>query len=107
MEAYLIATACTKFEKKADQTFKSLTEEVYCDLLKSAKVENGDMIGQAWFGNCGMGTFGQNNIRGQVCFTPLVQRKLFPERVGIVNVCLLYTSPSPRDMWTSRMPSSA
>ena len=23
------------------------------------------------------------------------------------NFCLLYTSPSPRDMWTSRMPSSA
>ena len=86
MEAYLIATACTKFEKKADQTFKNLTEEVYCELLKSAKVENGDMIGQAWFGNCGMGTFGQNNIRGQVCFTPLVQKKLFPERVGIINV---------------------
>ena len=86
MEAYLIATACTKFEKKADQTFKSLTEEVYCDLLKSAKVENGNMIGQAWFGNCGMGTFGQNNIRGQVCFTPSVQKKLFPERVGIINV---------------------
>ena len=49
MEAYLIATACTKFEKKADQTFKNLTEEVYRELLKSAKVENGDMIGQAWF----------------------------------------------------------
>ena len=28
---------------------------------------------------------------------------------GTVSVygCLLYTSPSPRDMWTSRMPSSA
>ena len=25
----------------------------------------------------------------------------------LCNVCLLYTSPSPRDMWTSRMPSSA
>ena len=24
-----------------------------------------------------------------------------------VSICLLYTSPSPRDMWTSRMPSSA
>ena len=24
-----------------------------------------------------------------------------------VYICLLYTSPSPRDMWTSRMPSSA
>ena len=27
-------------------------------------------------------------------------------RIGITT-CLLYTSPSPRDMWTSRMPSSA
>ena len=26
---------------------------------------------------------------------------------GTVNVCLLYTSPSPRDLSTSRMPSSA
>ena len=26
---------------------------------------------------------------------------------GKVYNCLLYTSPSPRDMWTSRMPSSA
>ena len=26
---------------------------------------------------------------------------------GDVNVCLLYTSPSPRDLSTSRMPSSA
>ena len=25
----------------------------------------------------------------------------------IEQTCLLYTSPSPRDMWTSRMPSSA
>ena len=27
--------------------------------------------------------------------------------VGVDNVCLLYTSPSPRDLSTSRMPSSA
>ena len=26
---------------------------------------------------------------------------------GMVNICLLYTSPSPRDLSTSRMPSSA
>ena len=26
---------------------------------------------------------------------------------GLDKPCLLYTSPSPRDMWTSRMPSSA
>ena len=27
--------------------------------------------------------------------------------IGNPNVCLLYTSPSPRDPWKSRMPSSA
>ena len=26
---------------------------------------------------------------------------------GIINICLLYTSPSPRDRTRSRMPSSA
>ena len=28
-------------------------------------------------------------------------------KVAVVSVCLLYTSPSPRDLSTSRMPSSA
>ena len=28
-------------------------------------------------------------------------------RPGVVNICLLYTSPSPRDATLSRMPSSA
>ena len=33
-----------------------------------------------------MGTFGQRNIRGQVCFTPLVREGVFPERIPIINV---------------------
>ena len=36
---------------------------------------------------------------------------ILAERSGVVNIaiegCLLYTSPSPRDLSTSRMPSSA
>ena len=28
-------------------------------------------------------------------------------RLNYINTCLLYTSPSPRDLSTSRMPSSA
>ena len=32
---------------------------------------------------------------------------LVPTNKGVVGVCLLYTSPSPRDLSTSRMPSSA
>ena len=43
---------------------------------------------------------------------PAVQRKavgpfLFFDHFGPVTVCLLYTSPSPRDQRGSRMPSSA
>ena len=42
----------------------------------------------------------------------VVHRDLKPSNVmvlpdGMLKVCLLYTSPSPRDLSTSRMPSSA
>ena len=30
-----------------------------------------------------------------------------PDEIKVTNYCLLYTSPSPRDMRRSRMPSSA
>ena len=33
--------------------------------------------------------------------------KLVCERERVIGSCLLYTSPSPRDLSTSRMPSSA
>jgi len=85
-DAYIIGTGCTAFGKRQDDSFKDLTREVYLDVLADAGLENGDDIGFAWFGNCGMGTFGQRNIRGQVCFTPLVRDGLFPERVGMINV---------------------
>ena len=32
---------------------------------------------------------------------------IFPKKTGDNPICLLYTSPSPRDLSTSRMPSSA
>ena len=33
--------------------------------------------------------------------------QIFNALSGYANICLLYTSPSPRDLSTSRMPSSA
>jgi acetyl-CoA acetyltransferase len=85
-EVYIIGSSCTAFGKRPDDSFKSLAREAYTECLADAELENGDLIEQAWFGNCGMGTFGQRNIRGQVCFTPLVQDGLFPERVPMINV---------------------
>ena len=46
-----------------------------------------------------------NNI-----FSSVLEMKaliLDSETSGIISICLLYTSPSPRDLSTSRMPSSA
>ena len=39
--------------------------------------------------------------------TKEVEVAFMPKPMGIDTTCLLYTSPSPRDLSTSRMPSSA
>ena len=65
---------------------KDLTRDAYLGALCDAGMSNGDEIQFGSFGNCGMAGRGQANIRGQVCFIPLVQEKLFPERVSIINV---------------------
>jgi len=85
-DVYLIGVSCTPFGKQPDAGFKDLTRRAYLDVLRDAGLDDGNRIEQAWFGNCGMGTFGQRNIRGQVCFTPLVKEGLFPERVPTINV---------------------
>ena len=85
---YVVGTACTIFGKHADKSFKDLTRMAYLELLGDAGLDadGAALIEQAWFGNCGMGQWGQGGIRGQVCFTPLVEEGLFPERVPMINV---------------------
>jgi len=45
--------------------------------------------------------------RGDLLATERVGLNLLQRLSGIASACLLYTSPSPRDLSTSRMPSSA
>ncbi len=85
-DAYIIGTHSTRFQKWPDKSFKDLTREAYLGALGDAGMVDGGDIEFAWFGNCGMWLQGQGSIRGQVCFTPLVRDKLFPERVPIINV---------------------
>jgi len=87
-DVYLIGTTCTAFGKRPDESFHDLTREAYLAVLADAGLAQHDtaLIEQAWFGNCGLGAWGQGGIRGQVCFTPLVEEGLFPERVPMVNV---------------------
>lgn len=85
-EVFIIGVSCTPFGKHPGLSFKDLSRQAYLEVLADAGLDDGERIGQAWFGNCGMGSFGQANIRGQVCFTPLVREGLFPERVPMINV---------------------
>ena len=45
------------------------------------------------------------NQPGRAKLVKKVREKI--NELGITYICLLYTSPSPRDLSTSRMPSSA
>jgi acetyl-CoA acetyltransferase len=86
MDAYIVGVSCTPFGKHQTKSFKDLTRDAYLAVLADARLADGGAIENGWFSNCGMGTFGQRNIRGQVCMTPLVKEKLFPERVPLINV---------------------
>jgi len=85
-DVYVIGVHTTRFQKWPDKSFKDLTRDGYLGVLDDAVQETGEDIDIAYFGNCGMGSWGQPCIRGQVCFTPLVHDSLFPERVPVVNV---------------------
>ena len=87
-DVYVIGTSCTAFGKHAGLSFQALVRQAYLELLADCGLAPADaaLIEQAWFGNCGMGQWGQGGIRGQVCFTPLVEEGLFPERVPLINV---------------------
>ncbi len=85
-DVFVIGSACTVFGKLAHRSYKDLTREIVESVCKDAGFDDGGPVESVWFGNCGMGALEQRNIRGQVCFTPLVRDGWFPERVPIVNV---------------------
>ncbi|MBL8644944.1 MAG: thiolase family protein [Rhodospirillaceae bacterium] len=85
-DVYILGAFTTTFARRAEATMKALTREAYLGVLADAQLEDGRDIAAAWFGNCLMDYWGQNVIRGNVCFIPLVREKLFPDRAPIINV---------------------
>jgi acetyl-CoA acetyltransferase len=85
-DVFIIGAHTTQFKKWPEKDYKTLTREAYEDVLADAGLEDGERIGLAWFGNCGMWAHSQGSVRGQVCFTPLVREGRFPERVPMINV---------------------
>ena len=66
---------------------------------------NGEVIGQQ-FGDCGMSRLARNEFEAE--FIKLADPFMSNDKtLDVICCCLLYTSPSPRDMRRTRMPSSA
>jgi acetyl-CoA acetyltransferase len=85
-DVYVIGAYTTAFKKHPGMSFGDLAREAYLGTLADAAMKNGADIEAGWLGNCGMGFWGQNSIRAQALFQPLVEEGLFPERVPMFNV---------------------
>jgi len=85
-DVYVIGAYTTQFKKHPDKSFHDLAREAYMGCLADAGMKDGRDIETGWLGNCGMPFWGQNSIRGQALFQPLVEEGLFPERVPMFNV---------------------
>ena len=65
---------------------------------------NAPVTGAVSLGDCIAVGFGDGSVR---FFRPGLAHTVTRAHEGVVLCCLLYTSPSPRDVEESRMPSSA
>lgn len=83
---YILGSFSTPIKKWGEKSHNDLVRDAYLNVLKDAGLENGDLIETIWSGSSMMNSWGQNMIRGQVVFTPLIREKLIPERLPFYNV---------------------
>jgi isopentenyl phosphate kinase len=92
-DAYIIklgGSVITKKDKKYETDVETLCRIAsYLSISKPSVIVHGG------------GSFGHYIVN------EILQRKERLETVDLPHICLLYTSPSPRDRTRSRMPSSA
>src|SRR5665213_2223620 len=94
-DVYVVGAYTTVFKKHPGMSFEDLAREAYLGTLKDAGMKTGADIETGWLGNCGMGFWGQNSIRGQALFQPLVEEGLFPARVPMFDVEKLFSPDAP------------
>jgi acetyl-CoA acetyltransferase len=86
-DVYVIGAFSTQFKKWVEKSNKDLARDAYLGVLEDAGMDNGDLIENAYFSNCGMGVlWNQDCVRGHCTFSPLVEEGLFPERIPMINV---------------------
>jgi len=85
-DCFVVGVGSTRFDKHPERSHRDLADEAIRSAFADAELDRGVDLASAWFGNCAMGVFGQDNIRGQVCLDPLMRSGLLPQRLPIVNV---------------------
>lgn len=86
MHVYVLGSFATAFGRQPSRSYKDLVREVVVGALADARLGDGGGVASVWFGNCNLASWGQANIRGQVCLAPLVRDGLLRERAPITNV---------------------
>ena len=78
---------------------------------KEGRIKPGDTLIEATSGNTGIGLALAAAVRGYKLIICMPEKMSMEKELTInglgAKICLLYTSPSPRDKRLSRMPSSA
>ena len=92
----LVLTTGSQFSQMLKQTVRG-----YAGLLTNFRATAGQVSGPVKIVEMGA-QLSQQGGSGLVLFSALISINL-----AVLNSCLLYTSPSPRDATLSRMPSSA
>ncbi len=86
MHVHVLGSFTTAFGKHPSRSYKDLAREAVTGAIADARLPDGRSVASVWFGNCNLGSWGQANIRGQVCLAPLVKGGVLRERAPITNV---------------------
>lgn len=86
MECYIIGVGMTAFGKRPDDDHRELAREALMLALGDAGLDDGQQIGQAFFGSVLMHRLGQTMIRGQAVLRGPMMEGLLPRRMPLTNV---------------------
>lgn len=83
---YVVGAASSAFSVHPQRSFQDLATEVFDGVVRDAGLPSARYIDGVWFGNCAMGTWGQDSIRGQVALSAQVRSESLAPGTPIINV---------------------
>ncbi|MGE4409757.1 MAG: thiolase family protein [Sphingobium sp.] len=86
MDCYIIGVGMTAFGKRLDDDHRALAREALMHALDDAGLDDGQQIGQAFFGSVLMHRLGQTMIRGQAVLRDPMAEGILPRRMPLTNV---------------------